>query len=73
MGVARLVEATGSLPTELAADVEEFFTKNPVEEAKRALQKALEAMKLRAELVQRETTALRKWLEGDFAKLAGAA
>ena len=66
MGVARLVESTGSLPAHFARDVEDFFTQNPVEEAKRALQKALEAMKLRDELVTRETPALREWLAGDF-------
>jgi hypothetical protein len=62
MGIARLVEATGALPPELAGDVEKFFTANPVEEAKRALQKALEAMKLKAELVKRETGTLNTWL-----------
>lgn len=62
MGIARLVEATGALPAELARDVEKFFTENPVEEAKRALQKALEAMRLKAELVKRETPTLNTWL-----------
>ncbi|MBC7792591.1 MAG: hypothetical protein H7Z43_02700 [Clostridia bacterium] len=57
-----MVEATGALPAELANDVEKFFTANPVEEAKRALQKALEAMGLKAELVKRETPTLNRWL-----------
>jgi puromycin-sensitive aminopeptidase len=62
MGMARLVEATGSLPTELYADVERFFAKNPVEEAQRALKKALEAMALRRDLVARESPRLGDWL-----------
>lgn len=73
MGVARLVESTGSLPADLAGDVEAFFTKNRVDEAKRALQKALEAMRLKAELASREANGLRSWLQRDFAKNEGAA
>ncbi|MEZ0310589.1 MAG: M1 family metallopeptidase [Myxococcota bacterium] len=73
MGVARLVESTGSLPADLEEDVDAFFTKHPVEEAKRALQKALEAMRLKAELSTREANGLRAWLLRDFTKHEGAA
>jgi puromycin-sensitive aminopeptidase len=62
MGVSRLVEATGALPVELKDDVQRFFTENPVDEAKRALAKALEAMTLRKELVARESSRLGEWL-----------
>lgn len=62
MGIGRLVEATGSLPSAMQQDVVGFFQKNPVEEAKRALQKALEAMAIREELCARESTRLGAWL-----------
>ena len=62
MGMARLVEATGALPLDLRADVERFFAENPVDEAQRALKKALEAMALRAELITREASRLGDWL-----------
>ena len=62
MGVGRLVESTGSLDVQYRADVLKFFTDNPVEEAKRALQKALEAMDLRHELKSREAPRLADWL-----------
>ncbi len=63
MGVARLVEATGALPPRMRNDVRAFFTKHPVEEAKRALAKATEAMDLRAELIAREAPRLSTWLK----------
>jgi puromycin-sensitive aminopeptidase len=69
MGISRLIEATGALPFELRRDVVDFFTKNPVEEAKRALQKALEAMDLRHDLVRREAGALGQWLRDNSASL----
>ncbi len=62
MGISRLVEATGALPFELYDDVREFFAQNPVAEAKRALQKALEAMTLREQLREREGARLGRWL-----------
>ena len=62
MGISRLVEATGALPSELRSEVEKFFTANPVPEAKRALQKALEAMALRQALIAREGERLHEWL-----------
>jgi hypothetical protein len=69
MGLSRLVEATGSLPFERRDDVAGFFAKNPVDEAARALQKALEAMALRHELVTREAPRLSAWLKrGNFGK-----
>jgi len=72
MGVSRLVEATGALPVDLADDVAAFFARNPVEEAKRALAKALEAMALRRELLEREGPRLSRWLRAR-AERAGAA
>ena len=72
MGVSRLVESTGALPLAQQKDVQQFFTKNPVEEAKRALQKALEAMQLRHELVSREAPRLADWLKNArYQALAG--
>ena len=62
MGISRLVEATGALPVDLRNDVASFFTAHPVEEARRALAKALEAMALRRELVEREAPRLSDWL-----------
>jgi puromycin-sensitive aminopeptidase len=62
MGISRLVEATGALPPELHGEVEAFFTAHPVPEAKRALQKALEAMTLRRALMAREGARLHEWL-----------
>lgn len=67
MGISRLVEATGALPPQLRADVEKFFTDNPVPEAKRALQKALEAMQLRQGLIAREGARLHEWLSKNAA------
>ena len=63
MGVARLVESTGALPAQERATVASFFAKNPVPEAERALQKALEAIDLRQTLVQREAPRLQEWLD----------
>jgi len=62
MGVSRLVESCGSLPVELADEVASFFAAHPVDEAKRALAKAEEALALRRELVQREAARLSEWL-----------
>jgi hypothetical protein len=63
MGISRLVEATGALPPELEKDVAAFFRKNPVQEAARALKKALEAMALNKELKARESNRLSAWLK----------
>jgi hypothetical protein len=62
MGMARLVEATGALPQSARASIVSFFKKNPVPEAVRAIQKALEAMDLRTELVARESARAAQWL-----------
>lgn len=62
MGLARLVESTGSLPYAYRDEVKAFFTKNPVPEAKRALDKALEIMDSRHALQQREGRNLSAWL-----------
>jgi puromycin-sensitive aminopeptidase len=62
MGISRLVEGTGALPVELAAEVAAFFEKHPVAEAKRALAQALEALALRRELLEREAGRLADWL-----------
>ncbi|MEZ4270770.1 MAG: M1 family aminopeptidase [Myxococcota bacterium] len=71
MGIARLVEATGALPAHLRSEVIRFFDENPVEEAQRALQKALEAMELHQVLVERESAGLSKWL-GHRSKIQAA-
>lgn len=63
MGISRLVESTGALPISLRRDVERFFDKHGVLEAKRAAQKALEAMDLRAGLAERESSVVGQWLE----------
>ncbi|MBI5508347.1 MAG: M1 family metallopeptidase [Deltaproteobacteria bacterium] len=63
MGLARLVEATGGLPVDLYDDVAAFFAVHPVEEATRALKKALESMRLRRELCRREAARLGEWLQ----------
>ncbi len=62
MGISRLVEATGSLPFSYRDDVETFFACNPVPHAVRAVQKALEAMDTRHELLEREQEKLTAWL-----------
>ena len=64
MGMARLVESTGALPQSQREHISAFFKKNPVPEAERALQKALETIDLRHELVKREAPRLQEWLEG---------
>ncbi len=61
-GIADLVEAAGALPPALKDDVEKFFARHPVDEAKRALQKALEAMDVRRALIERERPRLSSWL-----------
>lgn len=66
MGIVRVVEATGALPGSQKSNVRRFFTQHPVEEAKRALQKAIEAIELRAELEKRETKGLSRWLEDNI-------
>ncbi len=63
MGMARLVESTGALPFAERDNISAFFTKHPVPEAERALQKALETIDLRHELVKREAPRLEEWLE----------
>ncbi len=63
MGISRLVETTGALPVDLRDDVAAFFEKHPVEEAKRAVAKALEALALRKDFLQREQPRLSGWLE----------
>jgi hypothetical protein len=63
MGISRLVESTGALPVDLRDDVVAFFEAHPVEEAKRAVQKALEALALRKDLLAREQPRLIAWLE----------
>ena len=62
MSIAGLVEATGALPLSLRDEVESFFVSHPVEEARRAVRKALEAMELRRELTHRAAAALGDWL-----------
>lgn len=62
MGLARLVESTGNLPYAYRDEVQAFFTKNPVPEAKRALDKALEIMDSREALQKREGKNLSAWL-----------
>jgi puromycin-sensitive aminopeptidase len=63
MGLSRLIEATGALPATQKARLRAFFAANPVPEAKRALQKAIEAMELREELEKREIPHLTQWLK----------
>ncbi len=63
MGLSRLIEATGALPPQQKARLRAFFTANPVPEAKRALQKAIEAIELREELEKREGKRLTQWLK----------
>ena len=65
MGIARLVESTGSLPMELRNEVEQFFGNTPVPGAERAIQKALEQLDLRSELITRESQRLSTWLRRD--------
>ena len=60
---ARLVEATGYLPPSHAKQVRRFFAAHPVDEAKRALEKALEAMALREALFAREADNFSQWLD----------
>jgi hypothetical protein len=62
LSVARLVQATGSLPVELADDIAKFFAAHPIPAAEAAFKKAQESMKLRAELVAREQPQLAEWL-----------
>ena len=68
MGVAHLVETTGAVPVDLRDDVASFFTEHPVEEATRALQKALEALDLRRSLIERESSRLSAWLRRETAR-----
>ncbi|HEY8369128.1 MAG TPA: M1 family aminopeptidase, partial [Thermodesulfobacteriota bacterium] len=62
MGLSRLVRAASGLPIEVRRDVADFFAKNPVEEARRALAQALESLDLDAELIARERDRLAGWL-----------
>jgi puromycin-sensitive aminopeptidase len=73
MGISRLVEATGSLPVDLLGDVEKFYAAHPIDEAKRAVQKAIEALRLRQELITRQGGALSAWLEQRRTQLAAKA
>jgi puromycin-sensitive aminopeptidase len=70
MGMARLVEGLGALDSEKASEVENFFTQNPVPEAVRALQKALESMRVRHAMVLRERARLCEWLERSEEEIA---
>jgi hypothetical protein len=63
MGLSRLIEATGALPSTQKMKLRAFFAANPVPEATRALQKAIETIELRAELEKRETPRLTQWLK----------
>ena len=47
----------------MKSDIQRFFKQNPVEEARRALQKALEAIDLTADLLGREEAHLGAWLQ----------
>ncbi len=62
MAISHLVEATGRLPAQHKREIERFFAKHPVEEARRALQQALEEIDLYAALREREGPRLSAWL-----------
>lgn len=64
MGLARLVEATGSMSPTWRGDVAAFFERHPIDEARRAFKKAQEAMALRSELIERGAPGLGSWLRG---------
>ncbi len=63
LALATLVESCGSLPAELASDVQKFFTDHPVPAAEGAVKKALEAMSLRADFAKREAPELAEWMK----------
>jgi puromycin-sensitive aminopeptidase len=64
MLATRLVEATSALQTPAyRKQVAEFFSRNPLPTAKRALRQTLERFTLNAEVRRREAPGLRRWLE----------
>ena len=62
LSLSNLVESLSALPVEKAAEVKEFFEKNPVPEAARSVDKALETMALKGELLTRVRPQVTAWL-----------
>jgi len=62
--LARIISLTiGNFSDEgRAAEIEEWFRKNPVEPAKRAIEQGLEAIRLQARWLKRDEAAVSQWL-----------
>ena len=63
MSMSNLVESLGALDADKAEEVKEFFEKNPVPQASRSVEKALESSRLREALVTRTRPQLSQWLK----------
>lgn len=62
LSLSNLVESLANLPAENAEEVKEFFAAHPVPEAARSVDKALENLALKGELVGRIRPQLSAWL-----------
>jgi aminopeptidase N len=62
-GIPTIISSLGSMcSTQKAADVRQFFAKNPVPSAERTLQQSLERIEVCAALAQRQSTPMSDWL-----------
>ena len=62
-GIPTIISSLGSMcSTEKAADVRQFFAKNPVPSAERTLQQSVERIEVCAALAQRQSGPMSKWL-----------
>jgi aminopeptidase N len=65
-GIPTIIGSLGAFcSTEKAAEVKEFFAKNPVPSSERALQQAVERIDTCAALVARQSPALTTWLQSN--------
>ena len=63
-GIPTIVSSLGSMcSTEKAADVRQFFAKNPVPSAARTLQQAIERIEVCAALAERQSKPMAEWLQ----------
>jgi hypothetical protein len=62
-GIPTIVSSLGSMcSTEKAADVRQFFAKNPIASSERTLQQAIERIETCAALAQRQSAPMAAWL-----------
>ena len=63
-GIPTIISSLGSMcSTEKAADVRQFFAKNPVPSAERTLQQAIERIDVCAALAQRQSAPMAEWVK----------